>query len=167
MDNVGMRIGLLGTWSSMVTLKFLFFFLDVNQSGSRTSSTTNHIFERNKEQLCGPWCKTNPHNGSAPIWPGFRKVPTGGGHLTHLPYLLCISCLRQTLWVTAPKHWNDCEYYGSCPTLKSREDLFGMWPKGFLDIAKQINKNNIGAFHLHWREWELVFWLLGGHVGGA
>ena len=32
-----------------------------------------------------------------------------------------------------------------------------MWPKGPLDLAKQINENNIGAFQLHRREWQPVF----------
>ena len=34
-----------------------FFYLGVNQSGPRTSSTTDHKFYRALGQLHGPWCK--------------------------------------------------------------------------------------------------------------
>ena len=39
----------------MVTLTF--FFLGVNQSGPKTSSTTNHKFYKALRRLQGPWSK--------------------------------------------------------------------------------------------------------------
>ena len=55
MYNVGLKICLLGTLNSMVTLSF--FFFGVNRSGPRTSSTTNHTFHRALGRFHGPWCK--------------------------------------------------------------------------------------------------------------
>ena len=57
-DNVGLKICLLGTSNFMAHRHF---FLGVNQSGARTSSTTNHRFYEGLGQLHGPWCK-QPHN---------------------------------------------------------------------------------------------------------
>ena len=54
LDNVGLKICLLGYSDSMVTLTF---FLGVNRSGPRMSSTTNHKIYRALGQLQGPWCK--------------------------------------------------------------------------------------------------------------
>ena len=54
-NNVGLKICLLRTSNSMVTLTF--FSLGVNQSGPRTSSTTNHKFYSTLGRLHGPWCK--------------------------------------------------------------------------------------------------------------
>ena len=54
-NNVGLKICLLRTSNSMVTLTF--FSLGVNQSGPRTSSTTNHKFYNTLGRLHGPWCK--------------------------------------------------------------------------------------------------------------
>ena len=51
MYNVGMKIGIMG--SSQCDHSY-FFFLDVNESGPRTSSTTNPMF---KGRLRDPWCK--------------------------------------------------------------------------------------------------------------
>ena len=53
-DNVGLKIQLLGTSNSMVTLTF---FLGVKWSGPRTSSTINHIFYRTLGWLLDPWHK--------------------------------------------------------------------------------------------------------------
>ena len=55
MDGLGLHICLLGTLNSMITLNF--FFLSVNWSDPRTSSTTNHILYRALGRLHGPWCK--------------------------------------------------------------------------------------------------------------
>ena len=54
MDNVGLKICLLGTSSSMIILTF---FLGVNQSGPRLSSTTNYKSYMALGWLRGPWCK--------------------------------------------------------------------------------------------------------------
>ena len=53
-DNVGLKICMLGTLDSVVTLTF---FVGVNRSDPRRSSTTNHKFFRAMGQLHGPWCK--------------------------------------------------------------------------------------------------------------
>ena len=50
MDNVGLKICLLGTSYFMITL-------GVNQSDPKTSVTTNHKFYKTLGQLHGPWCK--------------------------------------------------------------------------------------------------------------
>ena len=50
--SVGLKICLLGTSNSMVTL--IFFFLCVNRSGPMTSSTTNHKFYRALGRLHDP-----------------------------------------------------------------------------------------------------------------
>jgi hypothetical protein len=53
-DNVGLQLCLLGTSNSMVTLTFSH---DVKRNGYRTSSTTNHKFNKALGQLHGPWCE--------------------------------------------------------------------------------------------------------------
>ena len=58
-DNVGLKICLLGTSNSMVTLTF--FFLGVNRTGSGTSSITNHKFHKALGRLHGPWV-------NIPLW---------------------------------------------------------------------------------------------------
>ena len=55
LDNLCLKIWLLGISNSMVTLTF--FFLRANQSGPETSSTTNHKFYKTLGRLHGPWCK--------------------------------------------------------------------------------------------------------------
>jgi hypothetical protein len=44
-------------WGPRTSWSLWQFFLGVNQSGCRTSSTTNHRFYRALRQLHGPWCK--------------------------------------------------------------------------------------------------------------
>ena len=53
-DNVGLKICLLGTSNSMVTLTFS---LGVNRSDPETNSTTNHIFYKALGRLHGPQCQ--------------------------------------------------------------------------------------------------------------
>ena len=54
-DNVGLKICLVETSNSTVTLTFV--FLGVNRSGRGTSSTTNHRSYMAWGQLHGLWCK--------------------------------------------------------------------------------------------------------------
>ena len=73
MDNVGLKIGLLGPQVSWSSLTFL-FFLDVNRSGPMTSSMVNHIFLRSKGRV-------HVHDVSNPLRDTWMvPIPFQGGY---------------------------------------------------------------------------------------
>ena len=47
-------------WGPQTSWSLCSFFLGVNQSGPRTSLTSNHRFYKTLERLHGPWCKQPP-----------------------------------------------------------------------------------------------------------
>ena len=79
-----------------------FFFLDVNQSGPRTSSIAKHIFMGSKRRLHGPWCErplklvhvTRGNGREIEVWFNYD----GANYQPLLLYMICSGWIENSKW---------------------------------------------------------------------
>ena len=103
-DNVGLRICLLGTSNSMVTVTFLPWC----KPKCRTSSTTNHGFYKALGQLHGPWCNTTPnqhHCKSIEISTLSILKSSMGSYVLGEIYLMALSCTEVAFLLKYASFW--------------------------------------------------------------